>query len=184
MASFVPPPPPPPPQPLCDPLLTPGASKMTFAWEIALGIKQLWKIVLTAEKLTSPNYPKDSGFRPVYFEFAKLRAFRAYVLYMTRSGSRTAAISKMELFVIIFKCFQPLTIITRGSILDVAAVLDPPLMHTCLSGLNYYVSTSFTCLRAYVLTYFSCLHASKLYMPKCLSNLNNVATLNRVLMCP
>ena len=38
MASFDPPPPPPPP---CDPLLTPGASKMTFAWEIALGIKQL-----------------------------------------------------------------------------------------------------------------------------------------------
>ena len=69
----------PPPQPLCDPLLTPGASKMTFAWEIALGIKQLWKIVLTAEKLTSPNYPKDSGFRPVYFEFAKLRAFRAHL---------------------------------------------------------------------------------------------------------
>ena len=36
-----------------------------------------------------------------------------------RGGSRTAATSKMELFVI--------TIITKCSILDVAAVLDPPL---------------------------------------------------------
>ena len=33
----------------------------------------------------------------------------------------------MELFVIIIDGFQPLTIITKCSILDVAAVLDPPL---------------------------------------------------------
>ena len=33
----------------------------------------------------------------------------------------------MELFVIIVNGFQPLTIITKCSILDVAAVLDPPL---------------------------------------------------------
>ena len=45
-----------------------------------------------------------------------------------RGGSRTAAISKMELFVIIVNGFQPLTIITKSSILDVAAVLDPPLI--------------------------------------------------------
>ena len=38
-----------------------------------------------------------------------------------RGGSRTAATSKMELFVII-------KIITKRSILDVAAVLDPPLV--------------------------------------------------------
>ena len=37
-----------------------------------------------------------------------------------RGGSRTAATSKMELFVII--------VITKSSILDVAAVLDPPLI--------------------------------------------------------
>ena len=42
-----------------------------------------------------------------------------------RGGSRTAATSKMDLSVIIVK---PLTIITKSSILDVAAVLDPPLM--------------------------------------------------------
>ena len=44
-----------------------------------------------------------------------------------RGGSRTAATSNMERFVIIVNGFQPLTIITKRSILDVAAVLDPPL---------------------------------------------------------
>ena len=33
----------------------------------------------------------------------------------------------MECFVIIVNGFQPLTIITKRSILDVAAALDPPL---------------------------------------------------------
>ena len=32
----------------------------------------------------------------------------------------------MERFVIIFNGFQPLTIITKRSILDIAAALDPP----------------------------------------------------------
>ena len=47
---------------------------------------------------------------------------------MTRGGSRAAATSKMECFVIIVNGLKPLTIITKRSILDVAAVLDPPLM--------------------------------------------------------
>ena len=47
---------------------------------------------------------------------------------MVRGGSRAAATSKMERFVIIVNGFQPLTIVTKRSILDVAAVLDPPLM--------------------------------------------------------
>ena len=46
-----------------------------------------------------------------------------------RGRSRTAATSKMEYFVIIVNCFQPLTIITKSSILDVAAILNPPLSH-------------------------------------------------------
>ena len=45
----------------------------------------------------------------------------------TRGGSRAAATSKMERFVIIVNGFQPLTIITKRFILHVAAVLDPPL---------------------------------------------------------
>ena len=47
---------------------------------------------------------------------------------LIRGGSKTAATSKMECFVIIVNGFQPLTIITKRSILDVAAVLDPPLL--------------------------------------------------------
>ena len=45
----------------------------------------------------------------------------------SRGGSRTAAISKMELFVILVNGWKPLTTITKCFILDVAAVLDPPL---------------------------------------------------------
>ena len=49
------------------------------------------------------------------------------VTEMFRGGSRTAATSKIGRFVIIVNGFQPLTIITKSSILDVAAVLDQPL---------------------------------------------------------
>ena len=45
-----------------------------------------------------------------------------------KGGSRVAATSKMECFVIIVNGFQPLTIITKHSILDVAAALNLPLM--------------------------------------------------------
>ena len=44
-----------------------------------------------------------------------------------RGGSRTNATSKMERFVIIINGFHLLIIITKLSILDVAAVLDVPL---------------------------------------------------------
>ena len=44
-----------------------------------------------------------------------------------RGGSRTAGKSKVERFVMIVNGFQPLTIITKCSILDIAAALDPPL---------------------------------------------------------
>ena len=47
---------------------------------------------------------------------------------MFRGGSKAAATSKMERFVIIVNGWKPLTIITKRSILDVAAALDPPLM--------------------------------------------------------
>ena len=47
---------------------------------------------------------------------------------MTGGGSRAAATFKMERFVIIVNSFQPLTIITKHSILDISAALDPPLV--------------------------------------------------------
>ena len=45
---------------------------------------------------------------------------------ISRGGSRTAATSKMESFVIIINGWKLLTIITKSSILDVAVVLDLP----------------------------------------------------------
>ena len=45
----------------------------------------------------------------------------------TRGGSRTAATSKIEHFLIIVNGWKPLTIITKSSILDIAAARDPPL---------------------------------------------------------
>ena len=48
-----------------------------------------------------------------------------------RGGSRTAAKSKMELFVIIVNDGKLLTIITKCFILNVAAVLDPLLDLKC-----------------------------------------------------
>ena len=44
-----------------------------------------------------------------------------------RGRSRVVATAKMERFVRIVNDFQPLTIMTKRSILDVAAALDPPL---------------------------------------------------------
>ena len=45
-----------------------------------------------------------------------------------RSGSRAAATSKLECFVMIVYGWKKLTIITKHSILDVAAALEPPLL--------------------------------------------------------
>ena len=55
-------------------------------------------------------------------------------IVITRSGSRAAATFQKECFVIIAN--KPLTIITKRSILDVAAVLDPPLITTHIIQLN------------------------------------------------
>ena len=58
-------------------------------------------------------------------------------LYLSpRSGSWAATTSKMERFVIIVNGFQPLTIITKRSILDVAAALDPPLPSSLVHSMS------------------------------------------------
>ena len=56
-----------------------------------------------------------------------------------RGGSRAAATSKMERFVIIVNGFQPLTIITKRSILDIAIVLDPPLYFTSAMDVHMFI---------------------------------------------
>ena len=55
------------------------------------------------------------------------QANKSDVKNRSRGGSRAAATSKVERFVIIVNGWKPVTIITKRSILDVAAILDPPL---------------------------------------------------------
>ena len=54
--------------------------------------------------------------------------FEDKLCLILRGGSRAAATSKMEQFVIIVNSWKRLTIITKRSVLDVAAGLDPPLI--------------------------------------------------------
>ena len=70
-----------------------------------------------------------------YVSFMVLKNLRKYKFFMnvkTRIGSRTAATSKVELFVVIVNGWKPLTIITKSPTLDVAVVLDPNLVKTNL----------------------------------------------------
>ena len=55
----------------------------------------------------------------------------------TRGGSRAAATAKMECFVIIVNDWKPLIIITKHSIVDVPAALDPLLSRALNSWLFY-----------------------------------------------
>ena len=63
----------------------------------------------------------------------------------TTGGSRTAATSKIEHFVIIVNDFKPLSIITKSSILDVAAVLAPPLVTQTLHFRLSFAQQYFIC---------------------------------------
>ena len=58
----------------------------------------------------------------------KLRIFQTQFINLRRGGSRAAATFKMERLLIIVNGFRPLTVITKLSILDVAATLDPSLL--------------------------------------------------------
>ena len=84
------------------------------------------------------NFPKRKMlFEVAFYRGTCIRFFilpismSIYSIQAGRGGSRTAAASKMEHFVIIVNGWKPLTIITIRSILDVAAVLDPPLAGSC-----------------------------------------------------
>ena len=61
-----------------------------------------------------------------------------------RGGSRAAVTSKMERFVIIVNGCQPLTVITKHSILDVAAALDPPLQIVKMWVLSFIEKSKIT----------------------------------------
>ena len=53
---------------------------------------------------------------------------------------RNAYTSKVELFVIIVNGWKPLTIITKSSTLDVAAVLHPPLGTSIVTTYNSIIT--------------------------------------------
>ena len=80
---------------------------------------EIFQVRITSE--LTKSLPK----RPVIKNFPKFQCKDS--CRGPRDGSRAAATSKMERFVIIVNGFQPLTIITKCSILDVAAALDPSL---------------------------------------------------------
>ena len=69
------------------------------------------------------SYGILSGLSITFF-FKKVKTF----FRESRGGSRTAATSKMERFVIIVGAWKPLTIITKHSILVIAAALHPPVV--------------------------------------------------------
>ena len=61
-------------------------------------------------------------------KYSKVFFSKVFLSYTEADLARTSATSEMELFVIIVNDWKPLTIITKSSILYVAAVLDPPLI--------------------------------------------------------
>ena len=102
-------------------------------WQKILCHKQLWVYWYFLMLVTD--------FMVLWSRHKKMhKNIRTLSSYRTRGGSRAAATSKMECFVIIVNGFQPLTIITKYSILDVAAALHPPLRtikRTAATGIQH-----------------------------------------------
>ena len=67
---------------------------------------------------------------------------------INRGGSRTGATFKMERFVIIVNGWKPLTIITKSSILDVTAFLDPPLVRKIMINNKLFQCSNNHCKRS------------------------------------
>ena len=75
-------------------------------------------------------YCFKSVLLPIALYFSSSFFYSHYIslrLLGPREGSRTAGTSNVEHFVIIFNGWKRLTIISKSSILDFAAVLDQPL---------------------------------------------------------
>ena len=89
----------------------------------------------------------------------------------TRGGSRTTVTSNMEHFVIMANDWKPLTIMTKHFILDVAAVLDPPL-ENCLSHLCNIHSANVGCTKDILHDRIE--HKYLLYLRKFENKRNNV----------
>ena len=94
----------------------------TTRYLIHCAIKQMtywFKWLIWIKEVNSCNFPLITGI-------CNSPNFLA-CFFTGRGWSRAAATSKMEHFAIIVNGWKPLTIITKYSLLDVAAALDPPL---------------------------------------------------------
>ena len=83
-----------------------------YIFAMVSGISLGWMLLTSEHQRKEP----DNG----------LSSRKGFLVYAIRGESRATATSKVECFVIIVNNFQPLIIITKHSILDVAAALDPP----------------------------------------------------------
>ena len=104
---------------------------------------------------------RDSDAHFILQGFLKMMMPTRWIL-MIRGGSSAAATSKMERFVIIANGWKPLTIITKRSILDVAAAVDPSLIpepRFILSMKVYSVCLIISCIKQQV----GCLQPQCLY---------------------
>ena len=77
--------------------------------------------------LVRPNLPSKLIFLCLLVWYVKRMKALVMKAIGIRVGSRSDVTSKMEHFVIIVNGWKPLTIITKSSIFDAAAVLDPSL---------------------------------------------------------
>ena len=105
---------------------------------LMLSIKNLWRYLLfnfsvvsstKIELLAGMNTSKVIGTAS-----GEGWRYQAKTNYFIRGGSRATATSRMKHFVIIVNSFQPLTIITKRFILDIAAALDRPLGNSKLKS--------------------------------------------------
>ena len=93
----------------------------------------------------------------VVWQLTKNKSCKCTPIFHIKGGSRTAATSTMEHFVININGWKLLTIITKSSILDVAALLDPPLHidqpHSCSITISLYPVNQSTCKQTILLEY-------------------------------
>ena len=109
----------------CSALKFNGLSCNSLEYSSCIGLSIMLSPVCILTDLIVLPLPMKISSAALIFHF--LRSSRL-LLSLHRGGSRTAATSKMERFVIIVNGWKPLTIITKRSILDVVAVLDPSLL--------------------------------------------------------
>ena len=82
------------------------------------------------KRLSKYNKVLTSKIDLVYCEFFDWRSsiYRFSIFIVFRGSSSITATSKMERFVLIVNGWSPLTVITKCSILDVTAIVDPHLI--------------------------------------------------------